>query len=62
MSDVLSLKEKRIIGQCLLVRDRLLAFDYHSQEMPKAQLIKVCKEIINGMFDILDMVEEQEHS
>jgi hypothetical protein len=50
--------DERINAKCAAVKERLIAFEYHNQEMTKAQIIKLCGEIINAMFDILEMTEE----
>jgi hypothetical protein len=56
--ETLPLVEARINAKCLAVKEKLIAFEYHNQEMTKAQIIKLCGEIINAMFDILEMTEE----
>jgi hypothetical protein len=58
MSEVFELKDERINEKCAAVREKLIAFEYHNQEMTKAQVIKLCSEIINAMFDILELTEE----
>jgi hypothetical protein len=50
--------DERVNARCLEVKEKLIAFEYHNQEMTKAQIFKLCGEIINAMFDILEMTEE----
>jgi len=55
---VVHFKDERTNAQCLKVKEKLIAFDYHQNEMTKAQIIKLCSEIIGMMFDVLEFTEE----
>ena len=58
MELVTNFKDARIDAKCVLVREKLVAFETYYQEMSKAQLIKLCNEIIATMIDILELTEE----
>ena len=59
MVEALQLNGARIDAKCASVRDKILAFENHQNEMSKTQIIKLCNEIIGAMIDILEMVDEQ---
>jgi hypothetical protein len=59
MSEVVALNDERINVKCAAVRDLILAFENHQNEMSNTQIIKLCNEIIGVMIDILEMVDEQ---
>jgi hypothetical protein len=58
VTEALQLAEVRINAKCAEVREKLIAFENYNQDMSKAQVIKLCSEIISSMFDILEMTEE----
>jgi hypothetical protein len=55
MPDVLDLNERKIERACEIVRGQLVALQAYQDEMTKEQVLKVCKDIISGMLDILEM-------
>jgi hypothetical protein len=55
MPAILDLNERKIERACEIVRGQLVALQAYQDEMTKEQVLKVCKDIISGMLDILEM-------
>jgi hypothetical protein len=56
--DVLELNDHKIERSCAIVRGQLVALQGYQDDMSKEQVLKICKDIISGMMDILEMMEE----
>jgi hypothetical protein len=58
MPDALELNDHKIERSCAIIRGQLVALHSYSESMSKEQVLKICKDIISGMMDILEMMEE----
>jgi hypothetical protein len=58
MPDVSEFKDQRIDRKCSEVRERLLALHNHEQEMSKAQVLQLCRQIMMAMINIIEMLDE----
>jgi hypothetical protein len=58
MPDVSEFNDHRIDRKCSEVRERLLALHNHEQEMSKAQVLQLCRQIMMAMINIIEMLDE----
>jgi hypothetical protein len=57
MLSVIVSKDEAIERVCATVRGQLVALQAYQDDMTKEQVLKICKDIILGMLDILEMEE-----
>jgi hypothetical protein len=60
MPDVLILKHEAIERKCLLVRDYLITLDNHNESMSKKQVLNLCRDLITGLLDILELIDDEQ--
>jgi hypothetical protein len=58
MPDVFELKDQRIDRKGAEVRERLVALHNHQDEMSKAQVLQLCRQIMMAMINIIEMLDE----
>jgi hypothetical protein len=58
MPYVSEFNDHRIDRKCSEVRERLLALHNHEQEMSKAEVLKLCRQIMMAMINIIEMLDE----
>jgi hypothetical protein len=58
MLSVIVSKDEMIEQKYLTIRDYMLALQNHNESMSKKQIVNLCRDIIHGLIDILEMVDE----
>jgi hypothetical protein len=59
MSSVVVLKDEAIERKYLMVRDYMLALQNHNEFMSKKQVLNLCRDIITGLMDILELLDDE---